>query len=156
MKSSTSAAPAVRRIGHVVLKVRDLARTRAFYEQLGLEFSAQLGQQMLFLRAGDDHHTIAFLNVGSSAPAPARNAVGLLHVAFQVDSKDALLQLYRHLKKAGVQFTGFTDHVVSHSIYLEDPDGNEIEIYADQPRDRWANVAESMTSRPWDPESELS
>ena len=155
MTRSAPTSAAVRRLGHVVLKARDLARSRAFYEQLGLEFAAQLGEQMLFLRAGNDHHTIAFLNVGANAPSPARQAVGLLHIAFQVDSKDELLRMYRRLRDANVQFSGFSDHVVSHSMYLNDPDGNEVEIYADQPRERWQDIAESLTTRPWDPESEL-
>ncbi len=152
MSYETKTEPRVRRIGHVVLKVRDLERTRAFYEMLGLEFADEVGKQMLFLRAGDDHHTIAFLGVGPNAPGPVKNGVGLFHVAFQVESESELLALYHKLKAKGVQFTGFTDHLVSHSIYLEDPDGNEIEIYADQPRERWERLDNPIASLPWDPE----
>lgn len=153
MAKTTEISPRVLRVGHVVLKVRDLDRSRRFYEALGLEFSGDVPGQMLFLRAGDDHHTIAFLRVGPDAPDPPRNSVGLLHVAFQMASEDALLALYRRLKQSGVEFSGFSDHVVSHSIYLEDPDGNEIEIYADQPRERWEHLGAAVgPTLPWRPE----
>jgi len=108
---------------------------------------------MLFLRAGQDHHTIAFLRVGPNAPGPISNGVGLFHVAFQVDSEEELLALYQRLKQAKVAFSGFTDHVVSHSIYFQDPDGNEIEVYADQPRERWEDIEDSIDSLPWNPDA---
>ena len=71
-------------VGHVVLRVRDLERSSAFYELLGFTKVAELGGMMAFFSAtGANHHDIALQRVGPTAPQPAPNAVGLYHVAIR-------------------------------------------------------------------------
>ncbi len=79
-------------IGHVVLKVRDLDRSLAFYRDLlGFRVSSEMSNVMIFLTAtGENHHDLALLRVGDSAPSPVPNAVGLYHVAIQLPDLEAL------------------------------------------------------------------
>lgn len=123
----------VQRVGHVVLKVRDLERSARFYtEVLGLREVARLGGRMAFFSAGDNHHDLAVLEVGPDATAPSRDAVGLYHVALKIgDRLDDLRAAKRHLEAAGVPILAIRDHRVSQSIYFADPDGNGLELYVD-------------------------
>lgn len=130
----------VERVGHVVLKVRSLERSVPFYrDALGLREVARLGQRMVFFSAtGDNHHDLALLQVGDSAMVPARDAVGLYHVALKIgDSLDALRAAKSHLEAHGVAIAGLSDHRVSQSIYLSDPDGNGLELYIDADPSVW-------------------
>jgi catechol 2,3-dioxygenase len=88
--------------------------------------------------------------VGPSAPQPAPNAVGLYHVAIRYPSDDHVRAAYHTLVNAGAEITGASDHGVSHSLYIKDPDGIELELYADVPG--WQDQGEQVaTIRPWDP-----
>lgn len=139
-----------RRIGHVVLKVRDLDRSLAFYRDLlGFRVSAQMSNVMTFLTAsGESHHDLALLRVGDQAPSPLPSAVGLYHVAIQLGGLDELKLAHRVLSERGL-LQGAVDHGVSRSLYTADPDGNEIELYVDAPREEWeGRVDEVMTTRP--------
>jgi catechol 2,3-dioxygenase len=138
-------------VGHVVLRVRDLARSSDFYELLGFTKVAELGGAMAFFTAtGENHHDLALQAMGDGAPSPAPNAVGLYHVAIRYPSDDHVRAAFRKLADAGVDIVGASDHSVSHSLYIRDPDGIELELYADVPdwRERGEQVA---TIRPWDP-----
>ncbi|MGH7323619.1 MAG: VOC family protein [Candidatus Rokuibacteriota bacterium] len=124
----------IQRVGHVVLKVRSVERSVPFYRDvLGLHEVARLGRRMVFFSAtGDNHHDLALLEVGDAAPVPAREAVGLYHVALKIgDSLDALRAAKAQLEAHGVVIAGLSDHRVSQSIYLSDPDGNGLELYID-------------------------
>src|SRR5215470_3707056 len=123
----------IERVAHVVLKVRSLARSVPFYRDvLGLPEVARLGDQMVFFSMGEQHHDLALLEVGDGAAAPDRRGVGLYHVAFKIgDSLDALRAARAHLEAAGVRIDGTSDHRVSQSIYLHDPDGNGLELFVD-------------------------
>jgi catechol 2,3-dioxygenase len=126
----------VRGVGHVVLKVRELERARRFYRDvLGLTevASFQNGRnRMAFFSAGRNHHDVALLEVGADAPLPARTAVGLYHVALKIgDSLDELRAAKAHLERMDVPILALRDHRVSQSIYLNDPDGNGVELYVD-------------------------
>jgi catechol 2,3-dioxygenase len=138
------------RIGHVVLKVRDLDRSLAFYRDLlGFRVSSEMSNVMIFLTAtGENHHDLALLRVGDSAPSPVPTAVGLYHVAVQLADWDAVKEAHGILAARGL-LKGTADHGVTRSLYTADPDGNEIELYCDTPREEWeGRVGEAMTVRP--------
>jgi catechol-2,3-dioxygenase len=138
------------RIGHVVLKVRDLDRSLTFYRDLlGFRVSAEMSNVMLFLSAtGENHHDLALLRVGDQAPGALPGAVGLYHLAIQLADEAALRAAHVVLTEHGL-LRGASDHGVSHSLYTADPDGNEIELYCDTPRAEWeGRVGEVMTVKP--------
>jgi len=142
-------------IGHVHLKVADLDRALAFYVGvLGFEEQARYGDQAAFISAGGYHHHIG-LNTweskGASPPPPGHT--GLYHVAIRFPDRTALAGALRRLVDAGVPLSGASDHGVSEALYLNDPDGNGIELYRDRPREEWpANEDGSlgMFTRPLD------
>ena len=122
----------IEKLGHVVLKVRDRTRAEEFYEGvLGLPVAARLdAPAMTFFTLGN-HHDFAIVEVGDG-PDPAPNSPGLFHAAFKVGkSTDDLRDAKAHLEAAGVPILGISDHTVSQSIYLADPDGNGVEVYVD-------------------------
>ena len=141
-ESITPAEPAVHpdtRIGHVHLKVSDLARSVAFYrDAFGFELMQMYGNSAAFLSAGGYHHHIG-LNTwesrGGTAPAPG--TTGLYHFAILYPTRLELARALKRLVDYGVAIDGASDHGVSEAIYLHDPDGNGIEIYRDRPRDEW-------------------
>jgi catechol 2,3-dioxygenase len=138
------------RIGHVVLKVRDLDRSLAFYRDLlGFRVTSEMSNVMIFLSAtGESHHDLALLRVGDSAPTPLPTAVGLYHVAVQLADWEAVKRAHALLAERGL-LKGTADHGVTKSLYTADPDGNEIELYCDAPREEWeGRIAESMTVGP--------
>ncbi|MBV9994115.1 MAG: VOC family protein [Caulobacteraceae bacterium] len=122
----------IQALGHVVLKVADVARAEQFYNGLlGLPICARLdqgGMSMTFFTLGD-HHNFAVAEAAGAQKAPA--AVGLHHVAFKIgDSMDQLREAKTRLDAAGVGSVPM-DHEVTKSLYLEDPDGNGVELYVD-------------------------
>jgi catechol 2,3-dioxygenase len=125
----------IQRVGHVVLKVRSFARSVPFYRDvLGLREVGGLERPRIvfFSATGDNHHDIGLLEVGEGAPAPAREGVGLFHVALKIgDSLDRLRAARDHLLAHGVAIAGASDHRVSQSLYLSDPDGHGLELYVD-------------------------
>ena len=127
------------RIGHVHLKVADLTRAIDFYHGvLGFEVVQRLGDSAAFLSAGGYHHHIAlntWESTGGAAPAPG--TTGLFHVAILYLSRATLANALRRLIAAGVPLEGASDHGVSESLYLRDPDGNGVELYRDRPRELW-------------------
>ena len=122
----------VQGVGHVVLKVRDAEASRRFYgDVLGLR---EVGRwnRMIFFSAGVNHHDLAVLEVGADAPVPPSSAVGIYHVALKIgDSLDVLREAKRHLEASGVRILGISDHRVSQSLYVRDPDGNGVELFVD-------------------------
>lgn len=126
--------PLVRSLGHVVLNVRDRARAEEFYHgKLGFPIAARSEKfKMTFFTLGN-HHDLAVREVGPEAPAgDGRKGVGLFHVAFKVgDGLDDLRAVKDQLEARGVAIDGLSDHDVTASIYLRDPDGNGLELYVD-------------------------
>lgn len=136
--------PAQTRIGHVHLKVTDLDRSIKFYRDLlGFEVTILYGKQAAFLSAGGYHHHIG-LNTWhsrSGQPAPV-NAAGLYHAAIVYPERKDLAAIFKRLVEAKYPLTGASDHGVSEAIYLNDPDGNGLELYWDRPRDQWPKTEE--------------
>jgi catechol 2,3-dioxygenase len=123
-------------VGHVVLKVSDLERALEFYVgSLGLNEVARAdfgNGAMVFLSTGHNHHDIGLLEVGAEARRPEGSDIGLFHVALKIgDDLDALRAAKAHLEARGVKIRWVADHTVSQSLYLADPDGNNIELFVD-------------------------
>ncbi len=138
------------RIGHVVLKVRDLDRSLVFYRDLlGFKVVSELSNVMIFLAAdGQNHHDLALLRVGQQAASAVPTAVGLYHVAIQLADFEAVRAAHGLLAERGL-LRGAVDHGVSRSLYTADPVGNEIELYCDAPRSEWeGRIDEVMTVKP--------
>lgn len=135
-------------LGHVVLKVRSLAVSAPFYRDvLGLREVARYGGNMVFFSAGENHHDLALLELGPHAPAADAQSVGLYHVAFKVgDSLDALRAQRDQLAQLGVTVLGQSDHQVSQSLYIQDPDGIEIELYVDADPRLWRDNPQAVAT----------
>jgi catechol 2,3-dioxygenase len=126
------------RIGHVVLKIRDLKRSRQFYtEVLGLEVMFEMPGMAFFSSHRRDHHELALMEIGAGAEAPKGPQVGLAHVAFRLGDEAELIKAYRELKERQVPIAFTVHHGVTKSVYFLDPDGNQLEVYCDvAPQDR--------------------
>ncbi len=131
--------PAQTRIGHVHLKVSDLERALEFYRDLlGFELVQKYGSQAAFISAGGYHHHIG-LNTWHSKgmPKASQEGVGLYHLAVVYPTRKDLAAIFDRLLKAEYPLTGASDHGVSEAIYLNDPDGNGVELYWDRPKELW-------------------
>jgi catechol 2,3-dioxygenase len=125
-------------IGHVHLKVADLDRSLAFYRDvLGFEVQARM-PGAAFIAAGGYHHHLG-LNTWESAGGgqPPPGTTGLFHAAIRYPTRRALADALRRLADAGIRLTGASDHGVSEALYLNDPDGNGLELYWDRPESEW-------------------
>jgi len=149
-------------IGHVHLKVADLDRAIEFYRDvLGFDLMQRMGDQAAFLSAGGYHHHIG-LNTweskGGSPPPPG--STGLFHVAIRYPTRPALADALKRLVENRVPLSGASDHGVSEALYLNDPDGNGIELYRDRPREEWPMAEDgkgvAMVSIPLDLEALLA
>ncbi len=131
--------PSGTRIGHVHLKVANLQRAIDFYcGLLGFQITTTYGTQAAFVSAGGYHHHIG-LNTWYSKdaqPAPVHSA-GLFHTAILYPQRRDLAVALQRLIDAAYPITGTADHGVSEAIYLNDPDGNGVELYWDKPREQW-------------------
>ena len=128
-------------LGHIVFYVKDLESSLGFYEQiLGWDriTSDTLPFNAAALSSGRTHHELLLIEVGAAPKRPIGKRIGFYHAAFKIgDTIDELKSAYKDLLKYGVDIIGTSDHIVSKSIYLLDPDGNEIELYIDDPQCDW-------------------
>lgn len=153
--------PPQTRIGHVHLKVADLERALSFYQGLlGFEIMQRYGSQAAFVSAGGYHHHIG-LNTWESlgAPPAPKFGVGLFHTAIVYPQRADLARICKRIIAAGHPFTGAADHGVSEALYLDDPDGNGVELYWDKPRELWPEGSDgsiNMYTRHLDLEDLLS
>jgi len=139
----------VKELGHIVLYVRDLERSRRFYgETLGWKEIATLGSQGAMFSSGRTHHELLLLEVGpGAAPIPPAPRVGMYHFGLKVGETDEeLRQALDDLTAAGATVRGAADHTVTHSLYIEDPDGNEIELYIDVQPERWREDPQAIVA----------
>lgn len=143
------------RIGHVHLKVSNLDQALAFYcELLGFQVTMRIGADAAFISAGGYHHHIG-LNTWYSKdqPPPSRQQPGLFHTAILYPGRKDLAKILVRLHEAGYPLTGAADHGVSEALYLDDPDGNGVELYWDRPQDQWPREPDGsvrMYTRPLD------
>jgi len=131
--------PSQTRIGHVHLKVADIGRSLTFYQQLlGFEIMQWYGDSAVFISAGGYHHHIG-LNTwySKNAPPAPQRAAGLFHTAILYPTRKDLATILKRLIDAPYPLTGMSDHGVSEALYLNDPDGNGVELYWDRPQDQW-------------------
>ncbi len=133
----------VHELGHIVLYVSDLARSRRFYgEVLGWrEITPESGMQFpaAAFSSGRTHHELLLIEVGPNAtPIPPGRRLGLYHFGLKVGESDAELREARDaVLRSGARLVGATDHGVTHSLYVLDPDGNELELYIDVQPATW-------------------
>jgi catechol-2,3-dioxygenase len=138
----------IRELGHVVLYVRDVVRSAAFYRDV-------LGWRQVIPRPGADaqpiamfnapsgrtHHELLLIEVGPDAAAqPAGKRTGLYHFGLKIGTSDDELRSARDtLIETGTPILGMSDHTTTHSLYIADPDGNEVELYVDVPGVDWSD-----------------
>ena len=135
----------VKELGHLVLYVRNLERSASFYRDvLGwrqLAPNAPLGFPAAAFSAPSNrtHHELLLIEVGEDAAAlPAGRHIGLYHFGLKVgDTDDELRDALRSVQEVGTTVVVTSDHTVTHSLYVLDPDGNEIELYVDVPGVDW-------------------
>jgi catechol 2,3-dioxygenase len=130
----------VHELGHIVLYVRDIERSRHFYAQvLGWHEITSAGDPVAAFTSGRTHHELLLIPVGDQAtPIPRGRRVGMYHFGLKVGtSDDELRDAKARVEEAGVTIVGSSDHGVTHSLYIEDPDGNEIELYIDVQPETW-------------------
>ena len=150
----TYRAPPGTGIGHVHLRVADLERAVRFYEDvLGFAVQARFGTQAAFLGAsmadgsGDYHHHIGLNTWGSrDAAPPPPGHTGLFHAAILYPDRASLAEAVGRVIEAGHPLTGAADHGVSEAVYLDDPDGNGLELYRDRARAEWPREADGSLS----------
>ena len=152
--------PVQTRIGHVHLKVADLNRALNFYRDLlGFELTTMYGSQAAFISAGGYHHHIGLNTWHSQGAKPApKNSVGLYHTAILYPTRKDLAFIYSRLRRANYPFRGASDHGVSEALYLDDPDGNGVELYWDRPEELWPRKEDgsiNMITKPLDLENLL-
>ena len=130
---------ALKGINHIVLKVRDLDASEAFYTLLGFTRSGQR-EGMRFFHGGGHAHDLALFEVGPDAPPPPREGTGLFHFCVTVEAESELRELHDKLAGAGHRMLNTTDHIVSRSFYCLDPDKNVVELTWDTPEAGWKDM----------------
>jgi catechol 2,3-dioxygenase len=143
------------KIGHVHLKVSDIEKALKFYRDiLGFEVIQYYGNSAVFLSAGGYHHHIGlntWYSKNGSPPAP--HSTGLFHTAILYPMRKDLSIALKRLIEANYPLTGASDHGVSQALYLDDPDGNGVELYWDRPANEWPREADGnlqMVTKPLD------
>ena len=130
----------ITRLNHLVLYVRDAQRSMAFYRDvLGFSIVEMPSPRAVFMRANgsDNHHDIGLFGIGMDAPPPSTGRqVGMYHAAWEVSSIADLAAAREKLQQAGA-LVGESDHGNSLSLYLKDPDANELEVFWMIPKDEW-------------------
>ena len=127
-------------LGHVVFYVNNLERSLAFYRDLlGFqEVGRTFGGSAAALTGGRTHHELLLIEVGEAPAPPPGRRLGLYHIGIKIgDSLEELRTAKKELERAGIRITGMSDHTVSQSLYLHDPDGNEVELYVDAEETIW-------------------
>jgi catechol 2,3-dioxygenase len=129
--------PEATRLGRVRLQVADLDRSLAFYETvLGMRVIKRTADTVDLGPHGEEREIVRLHQLRTARPVPRRGLLGLYHFAILLPDRESLGRFVAHLAEIGA-YAGMSDHFVSEAVYLTDPDGLGIEVYADRPRDAW-------------------
>src|SRR5512141_207749 len=142
------------RIGRVRLQVSDLKRSISYYETvLGMRVLRQSAGSAEMGPHGEDRTLIELSEKSGARQVPRRGLLGLYHFAVLLPDRSALGRFIAHLAEIGA-YAGMSDHLVSEAVYLTDPDGLGIEVYADRPRGAWRHEGRQlvMATEPLDVE----
>lgn len=134
-------------LGHVVFYVKNLDQSLGFYRDVvGFQEVGKIfGGKAAALTSGRTHHELLLIEVGNVPGPPSGMRRGLYHIGLKVgDSLDDLRAAKQDLERAGIPISGMSDHTVSQSLYLHDPDGNEVELYVDDPAVDWKGDPQSV------------
>ena len=148
----------IKRVGHLVLSVKDVERSRRFFEEiLGFPVVAQNDRGMVFFSTDvkDNHHMLALMQAKEGAAMPTPDQVGMQHVSFELGSFAELQDAYRLFKEKGVKIDHTVFHGVSKSVYFFDPDGNRLEVYVNVPAEEYKKSVPHAYSRYGGIEEEL-
>src|SRR5690348_15836764 len=149
--------PAATHLGRVRLQIADLERSVGYYERvIGLRVIEKRGGVAVLGAHGDERLLVELHELRGAKPVPRRGRIGLYHFAILLPDRPSLGRFLAHLEELGA-YAGMSDHFVSEAIYLTDPDGLGIEVYADRPRSSWKDRDGQlvMTTVPLDVESVL-
>lgn len=139
-------------VGSVTLTVKDIGRVLDFYEgHLGLIRLRKDGSKVVLGASNNGPDLVILDEQRGSQDRPVR-APGLFHTAFLYPDRVELARVLQRLVQRGVKFQGFADHLVSEALYLADPEGNGVELYADRPREqwKWSGASVAMATEPLD------
>lgn len=127
-------------LGHLVFYVRDLQRSLDFYMYVvGLQHVGSIfNDKAAILTGGSTHHELLLIEVGEAHGPLQGRRIGLYHVGWKMgNSIEELKMVYQRVIDNDVELDGISDHTVSQSLYVRDPDGNEVELYVDNPKINW-------------------
>lgn len=131
-------------LGAVHLQVADLARSLTYYEEvIGLRVFEQDSMRAVLAPHDDDTPIVVLHHLAHAAAVPTRGRLGLYHYAILLPDRAALGRFIAHLAAIGA-YAGMSDHLVSEAVYLIDPDGLGIEVYADRPRESWRTANKTL------------
>lgn len=121
-------------LAEAVLNVKNLARQTAFYTQIiGLEIRTQTETEVILGAGGKD---LVHL-IQTNREETVKSSYGLYHMAILLPSREDLADVFKHIAELNYPFVGAADHGYSEALYLEDPEGNGIELYRDKPVADW-------------------
>lgn len=130
----------IKRTGHLVLKVKDIERSKRFFtDVLGLPLAGDNGKGMLFFSADvkDNHHMLAIRQAKDGAAMPDPEQAGMEHVAYELGSFAELQEAWKIFKENNVKIRHVVFHGITKSIYFYDPDGNMLELYCNVPPEEY-------------------
>ena len=139
-------------IGRIRIQVADVERSLAYYASvLGMRVISRAGNAVQLGAHGDDRVLLELIEKRGARTVPRRGLLGLYHFAVLLPDRAALGRFIAHLTEIGM-YAGMSDHLVSEAVYLTDPDGLGIEVYADRPRESWqiADRQLEMATKPLD------
>jgi len=140
----------IRRVGHLVLRCKDVKRSRRFFEEvLGFPVVGQNERGMVFFSTDreDNHHMLALVPGKEGAATPTRDHIGMQHVSFELGNFAELQEAYRQLKQNDVEIDYTIFHGVTKSVYFFDPDGNRLEVYCNVPEEEYRKSVPNPYSR---------